>query len=62
MGMYILQTKVGGITSKQQWIKSGFGPFDTLEEAKACLAKRRVPEYYRIAEVCTVIRYKPVKL
>lgn len=62
MGKYILQTKVGGINSKCQWMVSGFGPFDTLEEAKACLAKRPFPEYYRIAEVCTVTRYKPVKI
>lgn len=62
MGKYILQGKVGGINSKCQWRVSGFGPFDTLEEAKACLAKRSRPEYYRIAEAYTVTRYRAVKL
>lgn len=62
MGNYILQVKMRRPLKRDQWEKSGFGPFDTLEEAKACLAERPFPDYYRIAEAYTVTRYKPVKL
>lgn len=36
--------------------------FDTLEEAKAALARRPIKTGYRIVEAYTVIRYKPVRL
>lgn len=62
MGKYILQTNVYRGNGKSQWMESVFGPFDTLEEAKACLAKRPSSECYRIAKEYTITRYKPVKI
>lgn len=62
MGEYILQVNAYRGDGKSQWMESIFGPFDTLEEAKACLAKRHFPENYRIAEAYTVTRYRPVKI
>lgn len=60
MGTYILQVRGCFPQEYDQWRESGFGPFDTLEEAEACLAERPFPKYYRIAEAYTVTRYRPV--
>lgn len=62
MGKYILQMRGTYPLEYDAWKESGFGPFDTLEEAKSCLAERPFPNYFRIAEAYTVTRYKPVKL
>lgn len=62
MGKYILQVRGPYPWAYDQWKESQFGPFDTLEEAKTCLAARPFPNYYRIAEAYTVTRYRAVKL
>lgn len=62
MGKYILQERKNFGLDYGPWMDSGFGPFETLDEAKACLAQRAFPNFYRIAEAYTVTRYKAVKL
>ena len=62
MGKYVLQSRTICGLGYGPWETSGFGPFDTLEEAKKCLAERPFPNFYRIAEAYTVTRYKPVKI
>ena len=58
MKKYVLQMQAHGPDAS--WITLDY-EFDTLEEAKTALAQKSEP-WYRIAEVYTVTRYKPVKL
>ncbi len=59
MAKYVLQMREHSWT--KTWITLG-QEFDSLDEAKAALAKRSPQSYYRIAEAYTVTRYKAVKL
>lgn len=62
MAKYVLQVKQRRPYKRDLWRETLLGPFETLEEAKACLAERAFPNDYRIAEAYTVTRYKAVKL
>ena len=57
MGKYVIQRRENHWSNR--WVVRS--EHETLEEAKAELAKLPFQQEYRIAEAYTVIRYKPVK-
>lgn len=61
MGNYVLQVNHAHHWERPRWAVTGFGPFDTLEEAEACLKQRPFSWDYRIAEAYTVTKYRAVK-
>lgn len=57
MGKYVIQRRENHWSNR--WVVRS--EHETLEEAKAELAKLQFQQEYRIAEAYTVVRYKPVK-
>ena len=57
MGKYVIQRRKNHWSNR--WVVRS--EHETLEEAKAELAKLPFQQEYRIAEAYTVVRYKPVK-
>ena len=57
MGKYVIQRRENHWSNR--WVVRS--EHETLEEAKAELAKLPFQQEYRIAEAYTVVRYKPVK-